>query len=57
MRINKKYEALNALADIRETMRNMIDAHPDDRKLSPEIVAKFNVVAVRLGAEADWAKE
>lgn len=49
MRTNKKYEALNALADIRDWVRE--HASTDAAKYMPEALRKkFNLVAKRLGA-------
>lgn len=52
-RINK-YAALNALADIREYLRE----RSDDGELPDEIISKFNLIATKLGSEAgdSWAR-
>jgi hypothetical protein len=51
--VNKRLEALNALADIRQALR-MAD---DEGLLSFHIQERFNTVATYLGADPDWCKE
>jgi hypothetical protein len=53
---NRRLEALNALADIREYARE-IDPSRDGHTLPTDIVAKFNIVATYLGADKDWCKQ
>ena len=56
--INKRLEALNALADIREYIREQLtfNESAQDLELPEDIVAKFNTVAVYLGTDKDWCK-
>jgi hypothetical protein len=50
IRTSKKYEALTALAEIRDWLREFV-------VVPPAIVADFNTVAKRLGAESDWMRD
>ena len=56
--INKRLEALNALADIRDYIRQQLTLKEfaQDSALPQDIITKFNTVAVYLGAEGDWCK-
>ena len=56
--INKRLEALNALADIRDYIREQLTFNEADQdlELPQDIIAKFNVVAVFLCADKDWCK-
>lgn len=56
VRVSAKYERLNALAEIRDYLREILEKNYHDRTIPDPIREDFNLLAKHLGSVDGWCK-